>query len=365
MADSKNTSCAVICEYNPFHYGHLWQLNELHREFETVVCVLGGNVTQRGVPAVSDRYLRAEAALRCGADLVVELPLPWCCASAGDFARGGISVASRLGVQTLAFSAESDERILREAARRMEESEREDPPGSSPARLPYPKHMEEYAGIPLKNRPNDILGLEYLRHADGMDTRILRRNTSFAPSVFIRNSGDPLELIPSAAAEVFRKDPSFPRDPARSDTFLLAALQNGVPETVYAVPDELRAALLRALPDVRSVRELTEKVKGKMFTVARVQRALWAAVFRIDPEAVRSDPPYTLLLSANELGRAFLKRAKPSLPVVSRPASLKDDPVFRLNLRANRVLRTVYGYTDEDDLKKKPVFQTGPNEFEG
>ena len=364
MADSKNTSCAVICEYNPFHYGHLWQLDELHREFGTVVCILGGNLTQRGVPAVSDRYVRAEAALRNGADLVVELPVPWCCASAGDFARGGVSVANRLGVSALAFSAESDEDILREAAKRLEEADRSKPSGSSSAHLPYPKQMEEYAGIPLKNRPNDILGLEYLRHAGGMNTRILRRNSSFAPSVFIRNAGDPLKYLPPAAADVFRTDPSFPRDPARSDVFLLAALQNGFPKDVYAVPDELRTAILHVLPDARSVRELTEKAKGKMFTAARVQRALWASVFRIDPETVRSDPPYTLLLAANETGRAFLKKKKPVIPVVSRPASLKGDPVFLLNLSANRVLNTVYGKTEEDDLKKRPVFQTGSNDRE-
>lgn len=356
MADSKNTSsCAVICEYNPFHYGHLWQLNELRRTYGTVVCILGGNLTQRGVPSVADRYVRAEAALRCGADLVVELPLPWCCASAGDFARGGVAVARMLGTDVLAFSAESDEKVLREAAARIAEAETATTPGRSETRS-YPKRMEDCAGIALKNRPNDILALEYLRAAREMETRILRRNPSFVPSVHIRNVPNPFDYLPPESASVFRADSSFPRDPARSDLFLLASLRNRLPEGVYAVPDELRAALLQALPDVRSVRELVEKTKGKMFTAARIQRALWASVLDIPANMVGGDPPYTLLLAATENGKAFLKRKKAAVPVVSRPASLKEDPVFRLNLRANRVLRTIYDPDGEDDLSRTPVF---------
>ena len=365
MPNTKDASaCAVICEYNPFHHGHLWQLNELRKTFETVICVLGGNLTQRGVPAVADRYVRAEAALRCGADLVVELPLPWCCASAGDFARGGVRIAERLHAGVLAFSAESGERDLREAAKRMAEARQSASPDPAVDRLPFPKQMESFAGISLKDRPNDILALEYLRHAQTIDTLILKRDASFAPSVFIRNSARPLDWLPDPSADVFRADPTFPRDPAEADVFLLASLRNTLPEGVYAVPDELRAAIQAALPDVCSVRELVDRVKGKMFTASRVQRALWASVLQIPGEAVSSDPPYTLLLAANETGRAFLKRADPEIPVVSRPASLKNDPVFRLNLRANRVLAAVYAVPGVDDLKQKPVFRTGFHQCE-
>ncbi|MBP5230946.1 MAG: nucleotidyltransferase family protein [Clostridia bacterium] len=355
---SGGPSCAVVCEYNPFHFGHRWQLSELRKSFGTVICVLGGNLTQRGLPAVADRYLRARAAVACGADLVLELPLPWCCASAADFARGGVSVAERVGAEFLAFSAESEPEDLKQAAERLKRAEADESAERPDAgrRVPYPKRMEDLSGIRLKDRPNDILGLEYLRRLTTAEPFILPRNPAFESSTSIRLGPDPLERIPLPAAEVFRSDPGFPRSGNGADAFLLASLRNEFPETVYAVPEELRAALLRALPDAESVEELADAVKGKMFTVSRVRRALWAAVLRITPETAAGIPPYTLLLAANETGRAYLNSRKTDIPVIARPAALKDDPVFRLNLRANRVLRTVFGGTEPDDLKKRPFF---------
>ena len=365
MADSKNTSsCAVICEYNPFHFGHFWQLSELKKTFGTVVCVLGGNLTQRGLPAIADRYLRAKAAVACGADLVVELPLPWCCSSASDFARGGVFIAESLGVDALAFSAESDGEALREAAARKREAEAgaQDVPRGN--RVPYPKQMEDVAGIDLRNHPNDILAVEYLCHLTRAEAFILKRDPSFRSSTSIRASDNPLPLIPAPAADVLRSDPAFPRRADGADRFLLATLQNGFPERVYAVPDELRAAVMRALPEAGSVDELVDRVKGKMFTSARIRRALWASALGISPETVRKQPGYTLLLAANETGRSFLSTHKTDIPVVSRPAALKDVPAFQINLRANRVLKTVFGEQGPDDLERRPAFASGRTETE-
>lgn len=354
-APAEGSSCAVICEYNPFHHGHLWQLNELKSRFETVICILGGNLTQRGIPSIADRFHRADAALSCGANLVVELPFPWCCASAGDFARGGISIAKRLNAGALAFSAETDEKTLREAAERISGSLPEET-SEDHARIPYPKLMEERSGLCLKGRPNDILALEYLRHAGSLPSFILRRNPAYASSTDIRASGRPGELIPREAARVLSQDPSFPRSAEAVDGFLLSSLRNECPKGCYAVPDELRAGILRCLTNVRSVRELASAVSGKMFTVSRVNRALWSSVMRVSPETIQGVPPYALLLAADEAGRTFLKSSSPSVPVVSRPAALKDDPVFSLNLRLNRILGTFYG--GEDDLSRRPFFKT-------
>ncbi|MBR6754391.1 MAG: nucleotidyltransferase family protein [Clostridia bacterium] len=117
---------SVICEYNPFHYGHEYQIQQLKKEFDKVVCIMSGNVVQRGTFAVSDKYIRATAALNCGADLVLELPLPYCCASASDFARAGVFIAEAIGSDYLAFGAEDDIETLmkiRETASKKEFSE--------------------------------------------------------------------------------------------------------------------------------------------------------------------------------------------------------------------------------------------------
>ena len=82
----------IICEYNPFHRGHKWQIDELRRlageEECAVVCAMSGDFVQRGDFAIERAHARAEAAVRGGADLVLELPLPWAISSAEGFARG-------------------------------------------------------------------------------------------------------------------------------------------------------------------------------------------------------------------------------------------------------------------------------------
>ena len=101
----------IICEYNPFHRGHKWQIDELRRlageEECAVVCAMSGDFVQRGDFAIERAHARAEAAVRGGADLVLELPLPWAISSAEGFARGGVGILAATGVvDTLAFGSE-------------------------------------------------------------------------------------------------------------------------------------------------------------------------------------------------------------------------------------------------------------------
>ena len=102
----------IVAEYNPFHKGHAYQLQkvrEIYGEDTAVVCVMSGDFVQRGEPAVFSKFARAEAAVRCGADLVIELPLHYSIASAERFADGAVSVLGRLGVvEHLVFGCETD-----------------------------------------------------------------------------------------------------------------------------------------------------------------------------------------------------------------------------------------------------------------
>ncbi len=108
----------IICEYNPMHRGHEYMIGELRRGgADTVVCVMSGNFVQRGDAAILEKYSRAEAAVRSGADLVFELPFPWSSASAGYFARAGVSILHSLGVPSIAFGSETASLpLLRRAA---------------------------------------------------------------------------------------------------------------------------------------------------------------------------------------------------------------------------------------------------------
>ncbi|KAI4448019.1 tRNA(Met) cytidine acetate ligase [Eubacterium plexicaudatum ASF492] len=100
----------IITEYNPFHNGHAYQLTQARKETNAdyMIIAMSGNFVQRGAPALLDKFVRAKMALLEGADLVLELPAPWSCASAEYFAEAGIALLSRLGcVDTLCYGCET------------------------------------------------------------------------------------------------------------------------------------------------------------------------------------------------------------------------------------------------------------------
>ena len=118
--------CGVICEYNPFHNGHAHQLSRAKKltNADFLVCAMSGAFVQRGEPACLDKWTRAEAALRGGADLVLELPALFAVRAAQDFAFGGVSLLDALGVVThLSFGAENDDLALLTRLSRPETAE--------------------------------------------------------------------------------------------------------------------------------------------------------------------------------------------------------------------------------------------------
>ena len=160
----------IICEYNPLHLGHKKQLDLVRSEFGpecVIVCAMSGNYVQRGAPAIIDKSLRAEAAVACGADLVIELPIPVALSSAEGFAAGGVALLSRL-CDTLCFGAETADKaaLLRTAEARLGPEfppllRRELDRGLSfpAARQAALAEMGLSGG--LVTRPNDILAVEY------------------------------------------------------------------------------------------------------------------------------------------------------------------------------------------------------------
>ena len=101
---------AVVCEYNPFHQGHWYHLKETRRicDADYIIAIMSGNFVQRGEPAIVGKWARTEMALRCGADLVVELPVPYALSSAQFFAAGAVDLICKMSVVTyLSFGSET------------------------------------------------------------------------------------------------------------------------------------------------------------------------------------------------------------------------------------------------------------------
>ena len=100
--------CGIICEFNPFHNGHKYLIEQAKKiTGETIICLMSGNFVQRGDPAIQEKYIRAKNAVFCGADIVLELPTIYACSNAENFAFGSIKTLKALNVKHLAFGIEN------------------------------------------------------------------------------------------------------------------------------------------------------------------------------------------------------------------------------------------------------------------
>ena len=170
-------TAAVISEFNPFHAGHALLLRKIRLsegEDTAILCIMSGNYTQRGEAAVICKQSRAAAAIEGGADLVLEVPTVWACASAEAFARGAVAILQAVGAQALSFGSESgDAAALARAAQALDSADyRLALRGYLDRGLPFARcrHLAAQtllgeAGAACLARANDNLGVEYLRAA--------------------------------------------------------------------------------------------------------------------------------------------------------------------------------------------------------
>ena len=171
--------CTVIAEYNPFHNGHLKQLNYIKKELQPdyTIVIMSGNFTQRGDIAILDKYTRASHAILGGADLVLELPQVFACQNAEVFSKGALSILSKLpGEKTLCFGAENDNlddfinlaKVLNNETKEYKRLLKENLSQGNSFIIARKKSLENLyknsnLNLSLLDSPNNILGLEYIK----------------------------------------------------------------------------------------------------------------------------------------------------------------------------------------------------------
>ena len=321
---------AVLAEFNPFHEGHAFLFRTLRdKGAELIVSIMSGDFVQRGGPAFSDKWSRAESAVLGGCDLVLELPSVFAMGSAGHFAEGGVLLAEALcGLDTLAFGSESGDTellvrtsgLLRKADEESDELRRMIKEGYS-----YPKAREMLLRDILRpeelsclRSPNDILAMEYIRH--------LRTLRPFA----VGRSGEGHEASASRIREEIReKDPAVYREREEryfallrftvlmKDAEELDGLLSGAPGLGNLLKEEARRA--------ENLEDLTERVKSKAYTRTRVTRLFAQSLIGVTKEDFEERPLYARVLASNERGRAFLRERKKAsdrrLPVITKVTS--------------------------------------------
>lgn len=307
----------IIAEYNPFHNGHQYHLERSRMETgaDYNVVVLSSNFTQRGEPAILDKFARAKMALECGADLVLELPIFCSAASAEYFARGGVSILHQLGVvDYLCFGSECGkvdilERfakiLLEEPARFVKDLKsglaagHSYPVARNRALMDYAPELAKYENILAS--PNNILGIEYIKALLSFDSKIKphtiqRAGANYHDRLFgaefcsalalrealVQNQQKPLSLASQMPKKAFRilSESLIETPPVTAEDFsqmllykLLMEKDAGFDDYVDVTP-ELSDRIKNMLKDYQGFSQFCDVLKSKNMTYARISRSL-------------------------------------------------------------------------------------------
>lgn len=365
-------SCGIIVEYNPFHNGHVYHA-EMARNMtqsDVVIAVMSGNFLQRGEPALIDKWSRAEAALRNGVDLVVELPFAWAVQSADYFAKGGIQLLQSLHCDTLCFGTDSQAAVDYQKFGEFVVKNQtliDDAIQAEPADLSYPQKMTNvfrtlYPELGLGfQSPNHILGMGYAKenaaYPNPMTLFPLARKAagyhdlkssdqSIASATAIRN-----DLAAGIAVDHFVPEATLKGLSENHVTWdkLWPYLKYKIVTTpteelrkLYQVTEGLEYRIKKA-SQAKSFTEFIQQLKTKRYTWTRLQRLAVYLLLNVTSEEITNQQAVTCIrvLGFNKVGQAYLKEQKKALtlPLISKIGHKEAAEQF-LTIRSDQVYQT-------------------------
>ena len=326
----------IIAEYNPFHKGHAYQLTKA-RELtgaDYSVIVMSGDFVQRGHPAIVSKLRRAEAAVRCGADLVLELPVTAAIASAERFAAEGVRLLSGF-CDELCFGAETaDAEALRNTAKALLSPEFSEVLRAELDKgLSFPAARQaalEEMGLDgaLVTQPNNILAIEYckailsqhspmapfpiLRQGSYHDAAPDRENPSAtAVRTLMTGSHDWKSCVPAPSRAVF--EDATRHTLSAGERAILALLRTMDDAEFEALPygsEGLWRKLMHAARQESTLEDILTSVKSKRYTRTRLDRIVMCAFLGLTEADLCAPAPYVRALALNDRGREILKKAR-------------------------------------------------------
>lgn len=360
---------ALITEYNPFHNGHAYHIEQARRitGADFIVVVMSGNFVQRGEPAVFDKSLRTEMALRCGADLVLEIPTRFACGSAEYFAEGAVSLLNGLGcVNYLCFGSEAgtlsilseisdiltEEPQLYQSALQHTLKKGVGFPAAREAALANilccidsfsPAQLHE-----LLIQPNNILGIEYLKalkkscssitpvtiqrignhYHDTKTTGQFVSATALRQQIF-KQPSDPTALSPYIPVDALAVLPPFPLAVCLDDFSqmlhyrLLTASDWHVFADCFDVPEDLARRIFSMRYKFTTFTEFVILLQTRNYTASSVRRALLHILLQLPAEPQIRTAEYARILGFRRVSAALLHAIKENgqLPLLSKPAT--------------------------------------------
>lgn len=371
---------AVICEFNPFHNGHKYLLDEIKKQgYDCVICVMSGSFTQRGEVAVTDKFERARVALKNGADLVIELPAPYAVSSAQVFAKGGVDVIKATGVVDKVFfgSEFGDIELIKKAAFatkdiKVSEILKERMAEGDYYPLALQKAVMEVFGSEISNilaSPNNTLGVEYVKELEdsGIETGTIKRiavehdSTSasgcFASASLIRDMIFNGEDVSGFVPEGNFSNPAKAEFADRAVMYKLKSMSLEDFENLPDVSEGLHNRIYSAVKKCSTLEELLFEIKTKRYTLARLRRIIAYAMLDITKDLQKSPLPYLRILGMTDKGAEALSliSKKTDLPIITNVAPMLKS----LEGKAKKMLMCDINATDIRTVFEKEVSASG------
>ncbi len=370
----------IVAEYNPFHNGHLYHLEQSKKMTSSnyTVAIIGGNFTQRGSTSLIDKWSKAEMAIQCGVDLVIELPVLYSISSAENFAEGAIKILDSLRVvDYISFGAETEDlEILEELADVLYREPKEYktllshelkkgvsfPKARENALMMYLNNIRKYANV--LSSPNNILAIEYLKALKKFKSpiqpiSILRYETTYNDPRVSGNIASSTAIRNIIKNNGFKSLPNLVPSPSYSNIIKNLELGHIVPdisvfekEIIYNlrkmsiqeiselpdVSEGLESSIKNAANSCNTLVEFLDIVKSKRYTSTRLQRILLYALLGITKKDIalsKKVQPYIRVLGLNNRGKFLISeiaKANPKLEIVTSVKKFIDEHSNQKNL---------------------------------
>lgn len=389
---------AIICEYNPFHNGHKFQIDKIREKFgkeAKIIAIMSGNFVQRGDFAIFDKHSRALMAVNAGVDVVFELPLVSALSSAEDFAKGAVHILEKLGnIDYICFGSECGNiDILNEIATLLL-SNNLDIKQFLDNGISYPKAismaLEEINPnfSQIVSNPNNTLGIEYIKALKVLNSAIkpftIKRESvdhhattavdNFASASYIRENikSDISHLIPTQNVDIFNAlEVITPNENA-----ILSYLKHLTCEDfaeIHDVTEGLENKIVKALKTATTLDELYENIKSKRYTLSKIRRIIIKSYIKITKNIANITPNYVKVLTFNDKGADFLKSIKKTtrLSVITKPSTLVNlTEIDKKLLKLDEIATDLYfmasknskNRTSSKELTTSPIYHLAKND---
>ena len=365
----------IIAEFNPLHNGHLYLINKIKEKYEdaSIILVLSGNYTQRGIPSIIDKWKKTELSLKLGIDLVIELPFPFSTQSADYFAYGATTILNYLKVDKLVFGSESNDIKVLE---KIVDAQKDDKFNTlvklyCKSGYNYPTalslSLEELTNEKITT-PNDLLGISYIKTIKennyNIEVETIKRTNDYHKEELEEDisSATSIRKALKEGIDISNQVPKIELDYLNElhyiDDYFNIIKYKIITEddlSIYQTVDkEIIKKLKKEILNSNNIDEFIKRIKTKRYTYNKISRMLLHILTNFTKEKAKlfNDISYIRILGFNNTGRTILNNIKKDIdiPIISKITKEKD-PMLEYELEVDKIY-----YLKSTDTNDKLIY---------